>query len=80
MNSDQSGFSQDHLGVLDEVISVSAFDNTVNPRVEASQQIETGRNLSGSLAIRPQVGSLLGEERSTKTFMGVEQNSVNIVV
>ena len=39
--------SEDHLGVLDEVESVSSLDNGVNPGVESGELIEALLDLAG---------------------------------
>jgi len=59
---------------------VAALNDAVDPRVEASQQIDTGGDLGSSLAVTPQVGGLLGEEVGAETLVSVQEDAVHIIV
>ena len=72
--------SEDHLGVLDEVVSVSSLNNGINPGVESGEETEGFLDLVGSLGVVPEVGGLLGEEVSTESLVGVEEDSVDIII
>ena len=75
-----TNISVEHSSVLNEIISVSSFDNGINPRVESSEESERVSNLSLSFGVRVEVGSFLLEEVSTETFVGIEKDFIDIVV
>ena len=75
----EAGLSEDHLGVLDEVVPVSSLDNAVDPGVESGQFGEGVFNVSASLGVGGEVGSFLGEEVGSKSFVSVAENSVSVV-
>jgi hypothetical protein len=72
--------SEDHLGVLDEIVTVAALDNGINPGVVSSQEIEGSLNLLLSLLVFPQVSGLGLEEVGTETIVSVQQDTVDVVV
>ena len=75
----EAGLSEDHLGVLDEVVPVSSLDNAVDPGVESGQFGEGVFNVSASLGVGGEVGSFLGEEVGSESFVSVAENSVSVV-
>ena len=72
--------SENHLGVLDEVVAVSLLNNSIDPGVELGQLLEALLNFIQSLGVRMEVSWLLGEEASTETLVGVQEDSVDVVV
>ena len=75
-----SNHSENHLGVLDEIVSISLLDNGVNPGVEFCELVEALLNLTAGLGVGVKVSWFLGEEVSSETLMSVQENSVDIVV
>ena len=75
-----TNISVEHSSVLNEIVSVSSFDNGINPRVESSEESERVSNLRLSFGVRMEVGSFLLEEVSTETFVGIEKDFIDIVV
>lgn len=72
--------SEDHLSVLDEVVTVSSLDDGVNPGVESSQELEGVLDLVAGLVVGVEVGGLLGEEVGSETLVGVQEDSVDIII
>jgi len=72
--------SEDHLGVLDEIVTVAALDDGINPGVVSGQKVEGGLNLLLSLLVFPQVSGLGLEEVGTETIVSVQQDAVDVVV
>lgn len=72
--------SEDHLGVLDEIVTVAALDDGINPGVVSGQELEGGLNLLLSLLVFPQVSGLGLEEVGTETIVSVQQDAVDVVV
>ena len=72
--------SEDHLGVLDEIVTVAALDDGINPGVVSGQELEGGLNLLLSLLVFPQVSRLGLEEVGTETIVSVQQDAVDVVV
>lgn len=71
--------SEEHSSVLNEIVTVSSFDNGINPGVESSKKLESILDLSRSFGVRMEVGSFLLEEVSTETLVGVEKDLINTV-
>jgi len=72
--------SEGNLSVLDEVESVSALNNGINPWVEPGKGAGVVLELLAGLIVRVKVVSRGVEEVSTKTIVSVEEDSVGIVV
>ena len=75
-----SNRSEYHLGIFDEVVTVASLDNAVNPGVVSGEEVDAVLDLSASLAVGPEVGSLGWEEVGTETLVGVEEDAVDVVV
>ena len=71
--------SEDHLGVLDEVVAVSSLNNAVDPGVESGKGGEGISHVSTGLGVGMEVSSFLGEEVGSESLMGVAENSVAVV-
>ena len=73
--------SEGELGILNEVVSVLLLDNGINPGVEFGELV--GKVLKLVLGIGVLVEVVSGdssEEVATKSIMGVDKNSVVIIV
>lgn len=75
-----TNISVEHSSVLNEIISVSSFDNGINPGVESSEELEGASDFSFSFGVRMEVGGFLLEEVGTETFVGIEKDFIDIVV
>jgi len=75
-----STVSEDHFSVLDEIVTVSSLDDAVNPWVESGQEVDAVLKFTGGLGVSVEVGGFGREEVWSETLMGVEENSVYIVV
>ena len=71
--------SDPELGLLDDVLAVSALDNSVDVSVELAHFVDLCLNLLASGSIVPKVSSL-AKEVSTKSLMRVHENAVLVRV
>ena len=75
-----TNISVEHSSVLNEIISVSSFDNGINPGVESKEVLESRVYFTFSFGVSGEVGSFLLEEVRSETFVGVEKDLIDIVV
>jgi len=61
-------------------VTVSSLHNAVNPRVESGEEVEAVSELVGSSGVSVKALGFLGEEVGSESLVGVEEDSVDVVV